>query len=66
MRGCKILSMEYLYLKFIDTLNFLPMALSKLSDAFDLPVSKGYFPDFSILKIMRIIVDSYLTPSIMV
>jgi len=45
MQGFKIMCMEYLYLKFIDSLNFLPMTLSKLSEAFDLPTTKGHFPN---------------------
>ena len=31
-------------IRFLDTLNFLPMALSKLTGCFDLKVRKGYFP----------------------
>ncbi|XP_078531047.1 uncharacterized protein LOC144817954 [Lissotriton helveticus] len=35
-----------LQIRFIDTLNFLPMKLSKLPKAFGFPGCKGYFPHF--------------------
>lgn len=38
--------MQYQNLKLIVSLNFLPISLSKLSRAFDVPLSKGYFPHF--------------------
>ena len=43
--GQKILCLEAGGLKFIDSLNFFPMALAKLPKAFDLTeLSKGFFP----------------------
>ena len=43
--GQKILSLECAGVKFIDSLNFLPMALSKLPKAFGLKeLKKGFFP----------------------
>ena len=43
--GKKILSMEAYGLKFIDSLNFFPMSLEKLPQAFGLTeLAKGYFP----------------------
>jgi hypothetical protein len=46
MRGTKIVQMVVDNVKFIDSLNFFPMALSKLPKAFDLgdEFKKGYFP----------------------
>lgn len=46
MRGTKIISMETANVKFIDSLNYFPMALSKLPKAFGLGdhFKKGYFP----------------------
>lgn len=46
MRGTKIISMELVNVKFIDSLNYFPMALSKLPKAFGLGdnFKKGYFP----------------------
>ena len=46
MRGTKIIMMRLGNLKFIDSLNYFPMALSKLPKAFGLCDSfkKGYFP----------------------
>ncbi|XP_061170747.1 uncharacterized protein LOC133180197 [Saccostrea echinata] len=45
--GSKILSMEILGLKFIDSYNFLPFALSKMPSAFGFTeLKKGYFPHF--------------------
>lgn len=46
MRGTKILKMDFYNVRFIDSLNFFPMALSALPQAFGLPSSskKGYFP----------------------
>ena len=46
MKGGKILSMKVHNVHFIDSLNFLTMALSKLPKAFELPSAKGYFPHF--------------------
>ncbi|XP_018570577.2 uncharacterized protein LOC108910461 [Anoplophora glabripennis] len=48
MRGTKIISMEVENVKFLDSLNYLPMALSKLPKAFDLgpELKKGYFPHY--------------------
>ena len=48
MRGSKIILMEIANVKFLDSLNYFPMALSKLPKAFQLsPVfKKGYFPHF--------------------
>ena len=47
MNGTKILSMQALDLKFIDSFNYLPFALSKMPSAFSLTeLKKGYFPQF--------------------
>ncbi|XP_046391641.1 uncharacterized protein LOC124159770 [Ischnura elegans] len=48
MNGSKIMSISYSGLRFIDSLNFLPMVLSKLPAALGLPkeTAKGYFPHF--------------------
>lgn len=44
-RGRKIMSLQANGVKFIDSLNFMPMSLSKLPKAFDLrELKKGYFP----------------------
>ncbi|XP_069505099.1 uncharacterized protein [Ambystoma mexicanum] len=42
----KLLAVPDLKIRFIDSLNFLPMKLSKLPKAFGFPGSKGYFPHF--------------------
>ncbi|GLV33246.1 hypothetical protein CBL_08414 [Carabus blaptoides fortunei] len=46
MNGTKILLMEIYNVRFINSLNFLPMSLASLVKALDLPPSlkKGYFP----------------------
>ncbi|XP_055374404.1 uncharacterized protein LOC129607410 [Condylostylus longicornis] len=46
MRGTKVIMMLLGNIKFIDSLNYFPMALSKLPKAFDLQfnMKKGYFP----------------------
>jgi hypothetical protein len=46
MRGMKVILMEVDNVRFIDSLNYFPMALSALPKAFDLPPErrKGYFP----------------------
>ena len=52
--GSKIMYMKIgagLNIRFLDSLNFLPMALSKLSSAFSLPEVKGYFPHLFNTKI---------------
>ena len=47
MRGSKILYMEVLQIKFIDSLNFLSMPLSAFPKTFGLSeLKKGYFPHF--------------------
>ncbi|KAG8231307.1 hypothetical protein J437_LFUL006963 [Ladona fulva] len=48
MSGSKILSITFKGLRFIDSLNFLPMSLAKLPISFGLQDSlvKGYFPHF--------------------
>lgn len=47
MNGTKILSMQALGLKFIDSYNYLPFALSKMPSAFGFEeLKKGYFPHF--------------------
>ncbi|XP_055908156.1 uncharacterized protein LOC129942989 [Eupeodes corollae] len=48
MRGSKIILMQIANIKFLDSLNYFPMALSKLPKAFDLDPTykKGYFPHF--------------------
>ncbi|XP_022298821.2 uncharacterized protein LOC111107766 [Crassostrea virginica] len=47
MNGTKILSMQALDLKFIDSFNYLPFALAKMPSAFGLKeLKKGYFPHF--------------------
>ncbi|XP_046391618.1 uncharacterized protein LOC124159751 [Ischnura elegans] len=44
--GAKLMSVEYEGVKFIDSLNFLPMSLTKLPSALGLDdsLAKGYFP----------------------
>lgn len=47
MNGSKFMSIEvrHLKMKFIDSLNFIPMALSKIPKVFNLSeLAKGYFP----------------------
>ncbi|KAJ8953532.1 hypothetical protein NQ317_000050 [Molorchus minor] len=46
VRGTKIISMKLENVKFIDSLNYFPIALSKLPKVFDLgpELKKGYFP----------------------
>ena len=47
MNGSKFMTIEILHLKikFLDSMNFIPMALSKMPKAFGIPeVTKGYFP----------------------
>ena len=47
MNGTKILSMQALDLKFIDSYNYLPFALAKMPSAFGLKeLKKGHFPHF--------------------
>jgi hypothetical protein len=48
MRGAQILCMDVNKIKFIDSINYFPMALKKLPSTFDMPrdVCKGYFPHF--------------------
>lgn len=49
MNGTKILSMQACGLKFLDSYNYLPFALSKMPSAFGFQeLKKGYFPTFSI------------------
>ncbi|XP_046387449.1 uncharacterized protein LOC124157026 [Ischnura elegans] len=45
-KGAKLISVEYEGVKFIDSLNFLPMPLSKLPQTLglDSSLAKGYFP----------------------
>ena len=45
MDGTKILSMTE-HLKFLDSLNFLPMSLKSMPKSFDLTCKKGYYPNF--------------------
>ena len=45
LSGTKILSLKYKGVRIIDSLNFLPMPLSKFSKTFDIKEqSKGFFP----------------------
>ena len=48
LRGTKILLMTLGNVKFLDSLNFMPMSLAKLPQSFDLSknLKKGYFPHF--------------------
>lgn len=48
LRSRKILALfvPTLQIRIIDSLNFLPMALSQFSKAFNIPTTKGYFPHF--------------------
>jgi len=50
MKGCQLLSIKYKNLRFIDSLNFLPMALAKLPHAIDLQ--------------LRDISSTFLTPQV--
>ena len=45
-QGNKIMSLKYNNVKLIDSVLFLPMALSQFAGTFGLPASKGYFPHF--------------------
>ncbi|KAK4883382.1 hypothetical protein RN001_006701 [Aquatica leii] len=42
--GLKLISISSDNVRFIDSLNYLPLPLSKLPKTFDIPESKGYFP----------------------
>ena len=45
--GAKILSLAFLGLKFLDSMSFLPMALTQFPKAFRLQeLKKGFFPHF--------------------
>ena len=46
MDGTKILSMTVENLHFLDSLNFIPMALKNMPKSFDLTCKKGYYPHF--------------------
>lgn len=46
MISCKIYVIEYKNLKFKDGLNFLTMAIAKMSEASVFPVEKENFPHF--------------------
>uniref|UniRef100_T1J0X1 DNA-directed DNA polymerase n=1 Tax=Strigamia maritima TaxID=126957 RepID=T1J0X1_STRMM len=47
LRGNKIMFLEYLGIRFVDSFNFLPMPLAQLSAAFGITeLKKGYFPHF--------------------
>ena len=46
MRGQKIISMKMEHLKYIDCISFLPFPLRKLSSAFGLTASKGWYPHY--------------------
>ena len=47
MNGAKIMSMEVCSLKFIDSLNFIPLPLSRFPKTFGISeLKKGYFPHF--------------------
>ena len=44
--GTKILIMSVEHLKFLDSLNFLPMSLKSTPKSFDLTCKKGYYTHF--------------------
>lgn len=46
MNGSKFMSIEvpHLKMKFIDSINYIPVALSKISKAFQVELANGYFP----------------------
>jgi len=46
MDGTKILSVSVEYLKFLNSLNFLPISLKSMPKSFDLTCKKGYYPHF--------------------
>ena len=47
VNGAKILSLSFMGLKFLDSMSFLPMALSQFPKAFGLQeLKKGFFPHF--------------------
>ena len=46
MSGHKIILMKMEHLKFIDSISFLPFPLRKLSSAFGLTASKGWYPHY--------------------
>lgn len=60
MRGSKILLLEVGNVRFIDSLNYFPMALADLPKAFGLSASlrKGYFPHFYNTKLN----ENYIGP----
>jgi hypothetical protein len=46
INGQKIMSMKFKYLRFLDSVSFLPMVLRKLPQAFGLSVTKSWYPHF--------------------
>ena len=46
MSGQKIILMKMEHIKFIDSISFLRFLLHKLSSAFGLTVSKGWYPNY--------------------
>jgi len=46
MNGLKILSMQMEHLHFLDSVNYLPMPLRKLPEAFGLASSKSWYPHY--------------------
>lgn len=68
MRGTKIILMQLDNMKFIDSLNYFPMPLSKLPKAFGLRTSlkKGYFPHlFNKAEVRPIPAIEYYKPNTM-
>ena len=60
VNGTKILSMQALGLKFLDSYNYLPFSLSKMLSAFGLTeLKKVYFPHLFITKQNQNYVRSY-------
>lgn len=74
-KGSKLLSIEIpheMKMKFIDSMNFIPMALSKIPKAFNLSeLAKGYFPHlFNKCENQKIILNrlpdiNYYNPGVM-
>ena len=46
MKGLKIMCMRVEHLVFLDSVSFLPIALSKLPEAFGLTVTKSSYPHY--------------------
>jgi len=66
LNGLKIVSMKIHYIKFLDSVSYMPMPLRKLPDAFGLQASKSWFPHLFKTKANLDYVGRYRTSSITV